>query len=149
MTDPGLGPAGIDALLARTRQSLAALRTGGDADLDEAVEIRGQGEAADGLVRATVAPGSRVEAIQLDPRVMRMSSEALAEEIARAVNAAFTNLREQAAETGAAMGVPDHAALAGQLRDLQDESVRRMAVFGAAMNEVVARLGQSSGGRHG
>jgi DNA-binding protein YbaB len=144
MTDAGLGPAGIDELLRRTRESLAMMR-GDRPDSpegpDEAREIRGTAESADGMIRATVAPGSRLESVALDPRAMRMASESLAEEITRTVNAAFADLRERAAEAGSGVGAPDAEALAGQLRDLQDESVRRMAAFGQAMNEVLARLG--------
>jgi hypothetical protein len=95
----------------------------------------GYGEAADGLIRA-VASGGRIDRVELAPRVLRMDSQTLAEEITRAVNAALADLRTSTAE---ARGV-DLAALQQQVRQAQDEGVRRMALFTSAIQDAMARI---------
>jgi DNA-binding protein YbaB len=61
-------------------------------------EIRGTGEAADGLVQAEVAAGGRVTALRLNPRVMRLDSQALAEEILVAIGRAGEDAARQVQE---------------------------------------------------
>jgi hypothetical protein len=55
--------------------------------------LRGEAEAADGLIRATVGIGGRLESLRADPRAMRLGSEALCEEIMVAVNGALDDLQ--------------------------------------------------------
>ncbi|GEM_PF-3080490 len=117
-------------MFAETRRTLEAMRSGRATVGGEAEEFRGEGEAADGRIRATVAPGNRVESLWFDPRLMRMDSQSLSEEILAAVNVAFVDLSEKAAAYGSDQASVDADVLSAQLRDLQDESVRRMAMFG-------------------
>lgn len=44
-------------------------------------EVRGVGDAAEGLVRVEVTPGGRLVDLRLDPRVMRLDSQRLTEAI--------------------------------------------------------------------
>jgi DNA-binding protein YbaB len=120
----------FEQALESSRRLLASLPGG---DSEGATE--GHGEAADGLIRA-VASGGRIDRVELSPRVMRMDSQTLAEEITRAVNAALAELRTSTAQ---ARGV-DLAALQQQLRQAQDEGVRRMALFTSAIQDAVARI---------
>jgi hypothetical protein len=132
------GVEGFDVLLERTRRALEAVsvaamgRDGGG--------VSGEGAGADGLVRVRVSP-RRVESLSVDPRAMRLGSQVLAAEIVSAVNAAFEGLWRAA---GGADAVGDAraagAGLAGQLRDLQNDSMRSMAMFTQGLADVVARL---------
>jgi hypothetical protein len=125
----------FEQALETSRRLLASL-PGGDAEgTPEGGDPEGHGEAADGLIRA-VASGGRIERVELSPRVLRMDSQTLAEEITRAVNAALADLR---ASTAQARGV-DLAALQQQVRQAQDESVRRMALFTSAIQDAMARI---------
>jgi DNA-binding protein YbaB len=54
----------------------------------ELADLRGHGEAADGLVRVEVAPGGALLGVDIDPRAMRLGSAALAEAIMDASAAA-------------------------------------------------------------
>ncbi|RKR88167.1 YbaB/EbfC DNA-binding family protein [Micromonospora pisi] len=138
-----MGAAAIAQLLEQTRRSLQEMRADRD-DLPE-IEARGEAETAGGLVRAVVTPEAHLEVLYLDPRAMRMDSLALSEEIVRAVNAAADELRAQHPQGPA--GAPDPQALAEQLEQVQEESVRRMAVFSTAMADVLDRLAQGDGRR--
>ena len=125
----------FEQALETSRRLLASL-PGGDAEgTPEGGVPEGYGEAADGLIRA-VASGGRIDRVELSPRVLRMDSQTLAEEITRAVNAALADLR---ASTAQARGV-DLAALQQQVRQAQDESVRRMALFTSAIQDAMARI---------
>ena len=73
-----------DAGLSELRRELQELAASGDPPT-------GFGEAAEGMVRVTAVDG-RVTAVDLNPRVMRMASEELAEYLATAVNAALADL---------------------------------------------------------
>jgi DNA-binding protein YbaB len=134
-----IGGESFDRLLAGTRQALESVRGSGGDDDDEAAEVRGEGEAADGLVRATVVPGGRLESVQVKPRLVRSGIDAVCEQIVVAVNAALDDLRAKAAEQRPP-GAPDPAKLASQLRELQDESTRRMEVYGQALTDVLAQI---------
>src|SRR5512138_2008427 len=50
--------------------------------------LQGHGEAADGMVRVTAVEG-RLSIVDLNPRVMRLASQELAEAFAEAANAAL------------------------------------------------------------
>jgi hypothetical protein len=71
-------------------------------------DVRGVGEAADGMVRVVAVPGGEVESLFIDPRLMRTPSETLAEEIRLATNAALADLRTALA---GAVTPPDTAAV--------------------------------------
>jgi DNA-binding protein YbaB len=138
------GGDGVERLfgqLQRTLESMRSREPDGGAAGDPA-QVRGEGEAADGRVTAVVAGSGRLESLRVDPRLMRSDSFVLCEHIVTAVNAALADFRGKAT-AAAPLGAADPEALAGQLRDLQDQSVRQMASFGQAMTEVLARLGQA------
>ncbi|MFC4069393.1 YbaB/EbfC family nucleoid-associated protein [Actinoplanes subglobosus] len=128
-----LGTDATDDLLQRSRRLLDAVRRGETPPDGEPVTVTT--EAADGLVRVVAGEG-RIESIDLDPRAMRLDSRTLSEELTAAVNAALDELR---ASAGSAQGV-DLAALDGQLRQVQDEGVRRMAEISSAVQAVMARI---------
>lgn len=140
--DAGRGEDHLDQLLSRTRAALAATRTAGAAAADdEAAAIVGQGDAADGLVRAVVSAGGLVESITVDPRLLRDGLEVLCGQIVVAVNAAFADLRAQTpAQTAPEVDVE---ALSANLASLQDQSVRQMAMISQALGDVVARMRQA------
>jgi DNA-binding protein YbaB len=65
-------------------------------------EIRGSGEAAEGLVQVEVTAAGRVTDLRLNPRVMRLDSQTLAEEILAAIGRANDDAARQVQEaTGA------------------------------------------------
>ncbi len=134
------GPDDFDRALSRARQVLRDQRSGlaGTAEGADAEPVRGTGEAADGLIRV-VAERGRLSNVVLDPRVMRLPSETLAEELSRAVNAALAELESKA--TAQASPVVDPAALEATLADLQDQSIRMMTRYTQSINEVMARFG--------
>ena len=146
MAQDPMGAEGLEKLLGDTRrvlESMRAARAGADAQLSDAQtsDVHGEGEAAEGRVRAVVTPGPHVESLHVDPRLMRLDPESLCTEIVSALNAALADLRGKADTAQAGERTVDPAALSAQLRGLQEESVARMAAFGQAMNDILARLG--------
>lgn len=154
-----MGGGEFDRLLEDTRRVLEQMRSvGGEAPdgtapdgagpdgagPDGAEQLRGQGEAVDGQVRAVAVSGGRLESLTVDPRAMRLGSAALCEHIVAAVNAALDDLRDRAAGQPVAGGA-DPAALAGQLRDLHGESVRQMDRFSQGIADVLDRISRSTG----
>ncbi|GAA2441408.1 hypothetical protein GCM10010191_67020 [Actinomadura vinacea] len=55
---------------------------------EEVAEMVGEGESADGLLRATVDSGGRLKELTINPRAMRKDSQTLAEELTAAITAA-------------------------------------------------------------
>ncbi|MEV0755704.1 YbaB/EbfC family nucleoid-associated protein [Streptosporangium sp. NPDC050280] len=55
---------------------------------EDLTEMRAHGEAADGLVKVEVAPGGALLGVDINPRAMRLGSEALGEAIMEAVGEA-------------------------------------------------------------
>ncbi|RZU72999.1 YbaB/EbfC DNA-binding family protein [Micromonospora kangleipakensis] len=139
MADP-IDPSGLGRLLSET---MSALGQFGGGPQDDVVPPEGVGEAADGMVRAAVAPPGRVTALALDPRVMRMASESLAEEITRAVNGALADLQEKAA--GAVPGQVDLGGLGDQLRRIQEDAGRQLTKFTDSLIEAQDRLARQGG----
>lgn len=147
--DPGVS--GAERLLTDARRALDVMRAGGDAAdraadpaVDRVAEVRGEGSAADGQVQAVAVTGGRLESVRVDPRAMRMGSEALSEQVVLAVNAALDDLRGKVSEQPMP-GAVDPAALAAQMRELQDESVRQMEKFGQAIGDALGRITRSTG----
>jgi hypothetical protein len=128
---------GLDRLLGQTMQALDQLRGTPAGEDVESEPLEGIGEAADGLIRAVAVSGGQLAALYLDPGVTRMSPGTLAEEIVAAVNAAMADLQEQVA---GAFGAPDLDALAGQLKEVQEESTRQMSSFLDALTDAQARI---------
>jgi len=63
-------------------------------------EVEGTGEAAGGVVRATVGAGGNVRDLQLDPRAMRLPSQSLREALLEAIHLAEEDARQKTAELG-------------------------------------------------
>jgi DNA-binding protein YbaB len=138
------GQADLDRVLTQARQLLDSVRAGRPA-AEPAEPLTGTGESADGRVRAVAATGGRLERVELDPRVLRLPSEELAGHLVTAVNAALDALAGAAAARAASAGpvAPvDTAALAEQVRQVQEDGVRRMAAFTAGISAAMAQLGR-------
>jgi len=138
MTDQ-FGTEALLRLLGETRTALESMRGEPPAPGEE---VRGTGSAADGQITATVSAANRIDSLQINPRLMRMASEELAEQIVAAVNAAFAEFAERARDSAPEPGV-DVGQLAGRLRTLQDESVRSMASLSQAMAEALDQVRRS------
>jgi DNA-binding protein YbaB len=135
--------AGIEQLLAQTQRTLAqALGQGSDDGAEDAEPIQGLGMAADGLIRIVAVPGGQLQELELDPRVMRMTTVQLAEEIMAAANAALADLQAQLRERAAA---PDLDNIADQLREVQEQSLPELRKFIDALTDVQSRI--VAGGR--
>jgi hypothetical protein len=135
--EPG-GVESLDALLGKSRELLDLVASAGSDHGD--TSVKGTGTAADGMIRVAVSP-RRLDALSVDPRAMRLGSQALSAEIMSAVNAAFAELWQTAGGAHTVRGAQANAgALTGQLRDLQNDSMRSMAMFTQAMHDVVAQL---------
>ena len=139
MTNP-IDSSGLGGMLAEALSAVARFQGGGDGQEPPS----GTGEAADGLISVRVVAPGRVDGLQLDPRVMRMSSEQLAEQIESAVNVAFADLREKSV---AASGLADLSGLSDQLREVQNNAERQFSTFTASMADAQAQLVRRAGGQ--
>jgi DNA-binding protein YbaB len=146
MEQPAFGVGDIDRLLQDTRRALSELGAP-QAGQDANAEMRGTGTAADDQVRASVAIGGRLETLSVNPRLMRLGSEALCEQIVVAVNAAMDDLLTKVAES--AREQPSPADLGQQLEEIRTESVRRMEMFSQGVADAVSQIMQATEGRHG
>ncbi|MGW2626407.1 hypothetical protein [Micromonospora taraxaci] len=109
----------------------------------EAVETRGEANAADGLIAVVAAPGGRIESITVAPQVLRQGSGYLAEQMTIAVNAALEDL--QARTVAEAPDAPNPAVLLERLEDVQQQSVHRMQSFLSALTSAQARTARPAG----
>lgn len=105
---------------------------------DPAEPVTGIGTAADGMIEVTAVTGGQIDRVSLDPRVMRLPSETLAEELRDAVNEALRSL--QAAIPAAGVSPVDPGVLAAQLEKLQETSVRQMGGFIEALTQAQNRI---------
>ena len=105
---PGPSPESVEALLtsiSESNEKLTELR-------EQIAGVRGEGIAADGRVVVEVLPSGELAGLTIDPRAMRLGSDALAEQILAASQEAVRAASEQTTElmgssaTGFA-GVPD------------------------------------------
>ena len=99
---------------------------------------RGQGEAMEGMVKVTAEAG-RLSLVELNPRVMRASSQELAEAFTEAANAALNDLASKLPAVSAPPSV-DIAALEDQLAAAQDQARRRLAQFARSVDEAMSRI---------
>jgi DNA-binding protein YbaB len=116
-------------------EALATLRPLVDASRsnDESEEtLRGHGEALDGKLRITAAPGGQLESVELDPRALRVGAEELAAAFKEATNAALAHLQQQFAALPAAI---DQAALLERLKEFQAQSAEQMSRYLKAISE--------------
>ncbi len=107
-------------MLSESRRMLEQMRAGRtDAAGNENLPAQAVGHAADGKVRAVVGTGGRIDRFELDPRVMRLASRELAEQLTTAVNVALDQVRVQAPEAAPTDAI-DTEALTASVKDLQD-----------------------------
>ncbi|WP_214414279.1 YbaB/EbfC family nucleoid-associated protein [Sphaerisporangium fuscum] len=76
------------------RQSNEAVRRMTGA-FDELRQIKGEGTAADGLIRAVVDGSGKIEQVEIGPRAMRLDSQTIAEAVTEAVREAQEDARRQ------------------------------------------------------
>jgi DNA-binding protein YbaB len=96
--------------------------------------------AADGLVLVKAKFPGTIE-VRIEPPAMRLGSEVLNEEIAKAANEALTELRES---VGAAAAV-DLQEVTESLGELQQESAQRMNSFLDGLFQAHARAAERDG----
>ncbi|MFC4052742.1 YbaB/EbfC family nucleoid-associated protein [Actinomadura syzygii] len=134
----GMAGSELEHLLNLTRAALGTEPQGAaKPDQPGGPKAEGRGEAADGLIRATVSADGEIKSIDLAPRAMRMSSEEIGEHVATAVNAAFGDLR---AGPAAPLDAAATERLAAQARELQDMSMRQMRQMAQSISDLMAQL---------
>ena len=142
MTGP-IDPSGLGGTLADVVAALGRAKTP-SADQDEQEPPIGTGEAADGRVRVRAALPGRIENLELEPAVLRLSGEELARVIESAVNTALADLQGRAA---AAAGPADLGALTDQLKDIQLNAERQFSKLTASLVEAQEQLTRRAGDR--
>jgi DNA-binding protein YbaB len=131
---------GLDRLLGQAMQALGQAR-GVNTEADEDAEpILGYGEGADGMIQVTAETGGRLTDIQLDPRVLRLTTVDLGTELVVAVNAALADLQARIRE---AVAAPDLDNLAAQLKEVQEQSTKQMGTFLQALVDAQERIASS------
>ena len=139
MTGP-IDPPGPGGTLSDVVAALGRARTS-SGDQEQPI---GTGEAADGRVRVRAVLPGRIENLELEPSVLRLSGEELAREIGTAVNAALADLRDRAVAT---VGPADLGALTEQLKDIQFDAERQFAKLTASLVEAQEQLTRRAGDR--
>lgn len=122
-------------MLDMTMQALRAVSPPPEAGDDGEPGPAPAGESADGQVRAELGPDGRLRSLHVEPRLLRLGSEELAEHVMTAVNAAIDALRG-----GAPAQVGDLSQLREQLAEVRDSAVPRLGSFLAALTEAQDRL---------
>ena len=121
MADDGLAGAGFERMLQNAEQGMSNVT-----ELRERItEIVGRAEAAAGRITAEYTSEGGMSALELDPRVLRLPSAQLSQEIRAAVNAAAKDFQRQLSQvggqvfgmTGAAALDPDDPAAAKRFQD--------------------------------
>ncbi|MEV4754456.1 YbaB/EbfC family nucleoid-associated protein [Micromonospora sp. NPDC049559] len=124
---------GLERQLSEARASLRQV-----AEASRAPEPREiVAEAADGRIVVTLGTDGRVNAIEINPMVLREGVQYLAEELQSAVNAA---LDERGADARTDEPVADLAALNATIERLQDEGLRQMRQITAGVSDVMRKL---------
>jgi DNA-binding protein YbaB len=131
-----LNSSGLDRLLGQAMQALNQVR-GADDGSPDAEPIQGFGEGADGMIQVTAETGGRLTGIELDPRVLRLTTVDLAQELVVAVNAALADLQARIQD---AVAGPDLNSLAEQLKEVQEQSTRQMGTFLQALTDAQERI---------
>ena len=142
MTGP-IDPSGLGGTLADVVAALGRAQAPAG-DQDEQEPPIGTGESADGRVRVRAALPGRIENLELEPSLLRLSGEELAREIESAVNAALADLQGRAV---AAAGATDLGTLTDQLKDIQSNAERQFAKLTASLVEAQEQLTRRAGDR--
>jgi DNA-binding protein YbaB len=125
----------FDDLFTRARQALDEVRAG--AQREDGTEPEPiVAESADGQVRVVMTPTGKLGHISVDPKLLRSGIDEVCAQLVVAVNSAIDTMRARATPAGAV----DPEALAATLREVQTDSVRRMAAFGTVVDDVIAQL---------
>lgn len=130
MPEP-LDDAELERHLRETLADVESLRAGQPSSAHEP-EIGGETE--DGRVRVIVRTGV-VERIILDPRLLRLPPERLADLVRQAANAAITGLLGRAPSD-----VPDLAELSRTLHEVRDQALYQMDAIARSISEAMARI---------
>jgi hypothetical protein len=100
--------------------------------------LQGYGEAADGMVRVTAVEG-RLSTVDLNPRVMRLASQELAEAFAEAANAALADLASKFPQT--TYPAVDIGTLETQLAEAQQQATLQIRRFDQTINDALRHSG--------
>ncbi|GAA2568973.1 hypothetical protein GCM10010435_48580 [Winogradskya consettensis] len=142
MTSP-IDPSGLSGTLADVVAALGrAQKPSGDQD--ESEPPLGTGEAADSRIRVRAVLPGRIENLELEPSVLRLSADELAREVESAVNAALADLRGRAVATAGQAGL---GALTDQLKEIQFDAERQFTKLTASLVEAQEQLIRRAGER--
>jgi DNA-binding protein YbaB len=129
------GPMG--RVIESTLKALDQARGVGRTAAEEPEPPVGYGQAVDGQITVEAHTGGRLAQLRIDPLAMRLDSVKLAEAIVTAANAALADLQ---GKLRAGLVTPDLAALATQLKQVQQESTQQMGAFLTALTDTQARI---------
>lgn len=111
--------------------------------LAEIQRVTGEGEAADGLIRVVVDSAGRAAKVAVDPRAMRLGSEALAEGVRDAFNAAQDDLQAKsgrliagALPEGITQEDAGHEQMRGRFEEIAESFDRAMRERQAAFDRI-------------
>ena len=135
MTDP-IDWSGHEGALADVVAALGRVQLS-SGDQGEQERPVGMGEAADGRVRVRAVLPGRIENLEVEPSLLRLSGEELAREIESAVNTALADLQGRAVDT---TGTTDLGALTEQLKVIQCNAERQFAKLTASLVEAQEQL---------
>jgi hypothetical protein len=101
----------------------------------------GFGTAGGGLIQVKAVDG-RLTSVELDPRAMRLPSQDLAQEFARAANAALDDLASKFPAAASAAGLPtfDPQRLDAQLAEAQQEGLLKMRRYAESITDALRHL---------
>jgi hypothetical protein len=142
MTDP-IDSSGVRGSLADVLAALGRAQAP-SGDQEEQEPPIGTGEAADGRVRVRAVLPGRIESLEMESSVLRLSGEELAREIESAVNAALADLQGRAVTT---VGTANLSALTDQLKEIQLNAERQFAKLTASLVEAQEQLTRRAGDR--
>jgi hypothetical protein len=118
--------------------SVPEFKSGAGVPSNPLTEATGHGEAADGKVRVTVSVNGANDAVGLDPRMMRQSSDALAEYVCQALRAAHEELFGKLVEIDDASA----ASVKKRVDDLQASYTDRMEEYQRILDGIGRRLAE-------
>jgi DNA-binding protein YbaB len=142
MTDP-IDSSGVRGSLAGVLAALGRAQVPSGAQEEQEPPL-GTGEAADGRVRVRAVLPGRIESLEMEPSVLRLSGDKLAREIESAVNAALAGLQARAA---AVAGPADLSTLTDQLKEIQFDAERQFTKLAASLVEAQEQLTRRAGDR--
>jgi DNA-binding protein YbaB len=131
----------LDRIFGQTQELMKNLEQVQDALAD----ITGEGEAADGLIRAVVDGSGGIREVALNPRAMRLDSATLAEALTRAVREAQSDAKSKTAQLLGGAGAdldldlepPDQDQLRETLQGIEDSFSQKID---ARTDEILRRF---------